>query len=182
MAISLNTLRKTYSTILFLATLLLAIVFTFHLFPGFQDELNLIAGQEIQSLDSRLYYNHADVQELFDVLGIRGRETMFFVSGIVDSIYPLTYGFLFYWMLSYLVSPIPFKWQTIIPFLVVPAVFFDYAENISVLLLLTNYPNLPAPLITMASAYTSLKWFFVFITLLSVLTLSIVRVTSYFRK
>lgn len=89
-------------------------------------------------------YDLIYVNELFKALGENGRDVYLNQQLPVDMIYPLLFGFTYCLLLAYLLTKInklrtPFVYLCIIPVL---AGVSDYLENIGIITLLNNYPNI----------------------------------------
>ncbi len=165
----------------------LAVAFLFfmlYLFPTFQADFNQIAGVEVKSLDTRLFYNASDVLALFEALGEQGRAKLLVFSGVADMIYPLVYGSMFYLLLRKLAGPFGSRLR-LLSYLPVATVVFDYIENASILIMLRVFPAISETQALIGSAATSLKWGFLGLTVASVVTLlglRLVHVVSMRRK
>lgn len=153
-------------------------IFMIYIFPSYQKEINHIAKQEVKSLDSRLYYSKQDVLNLFKIIQKKGREKTEFISGVVDMIYPVVYGILFFLIITKFLNN---RWKiiSITPFV---AMFFDYVENFSVLNMINKYPTISEKQVLISSLATSLKWLFVIISILLITTLAVLsKYTSHKR-
>jgi nucleoside-diphosphate-sugar epimerase len=104
-------------------------------------------------LDMRFHYNERDIFQLFDVLGPAGRAICLRFYWTLDLVMPALFGFTL-WLGIRKTSLRGWKW------LALAASGLDYAENISVTILLFNYPAHVPMLAAVASAFTSCKWIF----------------------
>ncbi|PID33228.1 hypothetical protein CR969_01815 [Candidatus Saccharibacteria bacterium] len=154
---SLSRIGDSWWLIIVLASTFLFI--TLYAFPSFQAEFNQIAGTEIKSLDTRLWYSQQDILALFQILQEDGRDKLRLFSGVVDMIYPLVYGALFFLLLKKLAGSFSTKksWLKYVCFLPIIAAVFDYIENINILIMLDTFPNISSTQVMLGSAATSLK-------------------------
>jgi len=146
-----------------------------YIFPIYQAKINEIAGYRITSLDGRFSYTKAEVDKVFNDMGIEGRKVNQFVSGVVDMIYPLVYGLLFFLVLTKLTNSFSnhkIKLVCLVPMI---AILFDYLENFGVLIMLNEYPEITKNQVTINSILTSTKWGFVLIAFISTLVLGIFK-------
>ena len=169
-------MKKISSWIIIVFLGLTFLFFMVSLFPSLQSEVNNIAGKEVKSLDARLSYTKNDVSQLFETVKSKGREKMEFISGVVDMTYPLIYGILFFLLMTKLTNSFSNnKWKTI-RFLPLIGMLFDYVENFSILNMLNSYPIISETQVLISSSATSLKWFFVNISLLLIIFLTVVKI------
>jgi nucleoside-diphosphate-sugar epimerase len=104
-------------------------------------------------LDMRFHYNERDIFQLFNVLGPAGRAIFLHFYWTLDLVMPALFGFTL-WIGIRKTSLRKWRW------LALASAGFDYAENISVTILLLNYPMHISMLASVASAFTSCKWIF----------------------
>lgn len=154
---------------------LLFLFFMLYLFPVYQAEINKIVGSEVQSLDARFSYTKSDVLSLFQTLKEEGRNKMRLMSGVIDMIFPIVYGVLFFLLLKKLMnnSVTNNKNLKIIPFLPLISAIFDYVENFSVLNMLNSFPVITDTQVLISFSATSLKWIFLVASLLFILVISV---------
>ncbi len=104
-------------------------------------------------------YNAEYVNSLFDILGEKGREVYLFNQIPIDMIYPFLFGISFCLVLAYFFQKLSklngyFLYLCLLP---VVAGIFDYLENIGIITMLINYPNLSKSLITTTNIFTIFK-------------------------
>ncbi len=159
---------------------ILAIIFLFftlYLFPTYQAEINNISNYDVLLLDGRFSYTKIEVLKIFEIMGGEGRKIYRLIAGFIDMIYPIVYGLLFSLLLIKTANNnSKLKLAYIIPLI---AVLFDYIENIGILTMLNNYPTLSSSEVNSYALATSLKWVFIFLTLLLIFILS---VSKFFSK
>jgi hypothetical protein len=113
-------------------------------------------------LDMRLWYTAADAYHLFDTLGPAGRADNRLLYLTVDIVIPLLSTLLLWATISR--GPLRrFRYLALV------GGAFDYLENISILILLANYPERLDSLVTVGSCFTIMKFLFYFVGTLLVL-------------
>ncbi len=151
------------------------VIFSAYVFPLYQKQINEIARKDVTLLDTRLSYTQPEVIELFTDMGTEGREINRFVSGVVDMVYPIVYGLLFMALLANLTYPFSnrqVKWLRFLPLIIM---LFDYSENLGVLRMLSDYPELTADQVRLNSMLTTSKWMFTLLTVTLTIVLGINR-------
>jgi hypothetical protein len=121
-------------------------------FPASAAQLMRLSGG-LPLLDMRFHYNERDIFQLFDVLGSVGRVICLRFYWTLDMVMPALFGFTL-WFGIRKTSLRKWRWLALV------AAGLDYAENISVTILLLNYPMHVLMLASVASAFTSCKWIF----------------------
>jgi hypothetical protein len=116
------------------------------------------------SLDVTFFYTPAKAQSMLAAYGDEGRDYYRLGELTIDGIFPLVYGGLLAIALSAVLRcALPAGSNLLRLNLLAPlAVLLDYAENISIILLLSLYPSLPPGLTWAAAAFSALKWLGVF--------------------
>ncbi len=106
-----------------------------------------------------LGYDAEYVNTLFSTLGQTGRNTYLYRQIPMDMIYPLLFGISFSLLLAYFFNKLnklkmPFLYLCLLPML---AAMGDYAENIGILTLLNDYPEISKNTVTMTNSFSLLK-------------------------
>lgn len=160
------------------------LVFMFVIFPVFQSDIQEIANEQVQSLDGRIAYTLEDVINLFDKIGSQGRDIYKFISGRIDMVYPIVYGLLFVLLLANALKDIIKAQSKLIYFSLFPVlgVICDYIENIFIINFLNSFPIISIEKVAIGSFITTLKWLFLFLTIVLVLILSSMRLIKYVKK
>ena len=147
--------------------------------------LKITGGPNI--LDFEFGYNRNEAYQMLTALRNEGRS--FYLTRIlpIDFIFPLSYMLLYFGWIAFLIKHIHgicnncsfvkhnriYKYLLFIPIL---ATFFDFIENIGIISMLINYPDLPLWAVIMASNAGKLKTIFtvgsvsVIIILIGILT------------
>jgi len=99
------------------------------------------------------------VSELFSSLGENGRETYLTSQIPVDMIYPLLFGLSYCLLLGYFLKKLnklnsPYLYLCLLP---VIAGISDYLENIGIITMLNNYPDLTETMVNTTNTFTVLK-------------------------
>ncbi|WP_108804249.1 hypothetical protein [Aquimarina sp. Aq107] len=99
------------------------------------------------------------VRELFSLLGENGRLTYLNNQIPVDMIYPLLFGLSYYLLLGYLLKKLN-KLNSVYNFLcLLPIIagIADYLENIGIIVMLKNYPELTEVAVKSTSSFSLIK-------------------------
>lgn len=128
-------------------------------------------------LDSRLFYNAQDVNQLFTALGAIGR-LLYSYQQVVDSIFPAAYGITLALVLVKLVNKTSpqasrIRMTVFLPFF---AALTDYAENCLIATQLASFPVLSEGVILTAAIMTIAKWALIVSVVGTVLALGLVAV------
>jgi hypothetical protein len=101
---------------------------------------------------------------LIQSYGESGRAIYRTIELTADLVYPLVYGFAFALLLAFLVKKIApsSSWMPYLAFLPLLGMLFDYAENISILTLLSYYPQRVDWVAKIGGVATLFKWLFAF--------------------
>jgi hypothetical protein len=130
-------------------------------FPWRTAVLRGIAGPDFSVLDIRFWYAPETVLDLAARLGEQGR-TLYALSEVtIDLAYPLLYGAVFGLLLRLLIRrllPDRPRWSSL-ALLPIGAMVFDYAENVTLAIVLLGFPD-SLPLVPLASLFTTTKWAF----------------------
>ena len=121
-------------------------------------------------LDLKFGYNKTDVFNIFNNLKEEGRQAYKFFDLFVDMPYLIFYTFYYVVFMYYLlkIKNTNRLFLLLFPFLIG---FFDFLENIGILILLKQYPDLNVKMVFFTSLFTKLKWSFALLTIISVLFL-----------
>ena len=104
-------------------------------------------------IDLYFSYSSAEVSESFNQMGEDGRHFYFYLTLILDTIYPILYLSLILGAYTNL-----FKNQSYILLIPVLAFILDILENINITYMNLNYLSLNETQVMVASNITSLKW------------------------
>jgi len=123
------------------------------------------------------------VSELFSSLGENGRETYLTSQIPVDMIYPLLFGLSYCLLLGYFLKKLnklnsPYLYLCLLPII---AGISDYLENIGIITMLNNYPDLTDTMVNATNTFTVLKsistsvFFIALIVILIILGIKLVK-------
>ncbi len=127
-------------------------------------------------------YTYQEAVFLLNRLGVEGRDLYLKYQLVLDAFYPISFGLCYFALSRWLMEKgqlINRFWWTIalLPFLVC---LTDYAENIAILCMLIDYPDLSETLVSASSLFTQLKSFFIFINIVGVIILAVWVVKTCF--
>ena len=120
-------------------------------------------------LDLELFYGKEDVLKNLDAIGPDGQNIYILSSLILDTLYPILYTSLFIGAYVKL-----YKSSQLIVFLPLTAFSFDILENLQIIRLILNFPNINETHVYFSSMTTSFKWIAIVITI-SVLIYGIIK-------
>jgi len=106
-----------------------------------------------------LGYDSEYVDSLFSTLGQVGRDSYLYRQIPLDMLYPILFGISFCLVLAYFLNKLnklraPFLYLCLLPLLAGAA---DYAENIGIITMLTDYPEISRNAVTMTNSFSLLK-------------------------
>lgn len=138
--------------------------FSFIIFPKLSHKFKSEVG-DVEMLDLRRTYSGYEAFEYIDTIGPIGRAMSLNTYLKEDFIYPIVYGLLFFLSTIYFLrksfpnSKLSYLFLiSILPFF---ATGFDFAENYTVVQLISNYPTENIELGNLAGKFTFIKWCFV---------------------
>jgi len=143
--------------------------------------LEITGGPSI--LDFQYGYSSAEAYEMLTALGADGRA--FYIGRIlpVDFPFPVSYMLCFASWIAWLLKNIGRKnWLNYLLFVPVLAMLFDWAENIGIIVMLNNYPLLPAWALSLASVSSTLKMGLTVCSIAIIAILIIARLTMHFMR
>lgn len=165
-----------------LMLLSITILFNVFLFPHFVNIVTPTGDPSI--LDARFGFSAGEAWNTLHAFGANGRSAYLFMVAVIDGIYPLIYGLLLILLASFFLNKglsgySPFKVLNIIA---IDAVLFDYAENLSIIYLITKFPDRADGVARMASVFGIIKWLVVFGCLLLIVYGIVAWIISFYRK
>ncbi len=104
-------------------------------------------------------YSHAYAQNLLAAIGAEGREVYLRLQLPIDFVYPglfaLTYSMMLVWLFKKRFDPE----SKVFLLALAPAVagFFDYMENVGIIVMLQQYPALTRGMVSVSSVFSVLK-------------------------
>lgn len=150
---------------------------------GYFSQQFLILSAGLPVPDMRFGYSFTDIQNLFSIVGKEGL-LLYRNIQIIDMYYPLAYSLSFAVGIMILIRNCPERFQAIKVAALVPIVsaIFDYIENILIATQTFSYPTLDETLISIASAFTIMKWSTLLISLILFFALALVAFVTAIRK
>jgi len=104
-------------------------------------------------------YDSAYVENLFNLLGEKGRNTYLYRQIPIDMIYPLFFGISYCLLLAYFLDKLKKLNSFYIYLCLLPIIagIFDYLENLGIITMLINYPIYSQKLIVSTNIFTIIK-------------------------
>ena len=173
-------LVKSLSSAKSFAVLLVAyLIFVALLMPGLASSA---AGSG--PLDLLFSYSPAEAFARVESYGAAGRRAYAIGSLTLDTAYPLIYTALFMVIIMQLTrgpesAPHPREKLALIP---LATLIFDLGENLSIVAMLSAYPQTHQWVAKLASLFTSLKWVSAGITIALIIVLLVIWVVGYSRR
>ncbi len=106
-------------------------------------------------------YSAQSLGELLSIYGVKGRE-LYLSFQYKDFIYPLIYSTLLVGLLIRVRLPEKLNFVVLVPWI---AAVFDYAENLMVRKMVSDFPNIKEGFAQASSMFTVLKWDLIFFSL-----------------
>ena len=119
-----------------------------------------ICGKKVEIFDLQFTYTPERAHEILSQYNEAGRSFAATFTMLADSIYPVSYTFLFLMIMGWLFKSLAVygfrvRYIHLLPFLVM---VFDYSENAGIVTMLKNYPDFTDGTVIVTSLFTSLKW------------------------
>ncbi len=119
-----------------------------------------VSGKKVEILDLQFTYTPEKAKAIIAPYGDAGRAYAAKFEMVADTLYPVSYTFLFLvimgWVFKSLsVYGVRIRYIHLLPFLVMLA---DYSENSCIITMLNTFPNFSDGLAMVSSLFTSLKW------------------------
>jgi hypothetical protein len=138
---------------------------------GVAEFSNITNGTNV--FDFELGYSYEKANEMLTAYGAEGRE--FYLSKIpLDFPFPISYMLCLMGLMTLILKHTPSKklnkYLLLLPVL---SMLCDWIENIGIIIMLNNYPNLPEWSVSLASIFGILKWSFVAVSITVVIVKTI---------
>jgi len=140
---------------------LLFIVFVF-CNQGFEWRSNILA-YNMRFLDMRYWYTPEDAYRLLSELGSKGRRIYAATELTLDLLFPFVYGSLLAILMVHLQE------NSRCALLPLTAALADWAENITIVYLISNYEERPSPVAWLGAVCTATKWTLLLISTMVIL-------------
>ena len=104
-------------------------------------------------------YSEEYIARLFAALGPYGRKAYLYWQLPIDMVYPFLFGVTYYMLLIWVLTKLRLLHTFWTNFVYLPLIagFFDYSENIGIILLLNSYPEMPPFLGIITNVFTIAK-------------------------
>lgn len=124
-------------------------------------------------LDFQFGFSQEKAYEVLTHLGKEGRIFYSRMIWLLDFVFPLSYGIAAFSWIAYFLNKLPLnKLYSILLFLPLTAMLFDWLENVGILLLLSSFPDLSAGIVGLSSNAGLVKWIASAASLLTILILA----------
>lgn len=129
-------------------------------------------------------YDFQYVNTLLNTLGTEGRELYLYRQIPADMIYPALFGISYCILLLYFLKKLNKLNSSLIYLSVLPLFggFFDYLENIGIIIMLRRFPDLSENLVSMTNIFTIVKSFATTVYFMVLLITLVVWVFQFFKK
>jgi hypothetical protein len=131
-------------------------------------------------LDTEINYSSEQAYSILERMGDNGRG-FYLRLLLIDLIFPISYC-LFMISCIFLLSSRVYRFADRLALAPIIALLFDYLENASIIVILTNYPNELVSLVQAASIFTIIKWCFIVVSYVSILALLVLFLISKVKK
>ena len=108
-----------------------------------------------EMLDVRQGYCHGEVMEAMAQYGEAGRRAYIWASASLDTLFPIAACSLLAGLVFRLRPNERLGTLVLVP---IAGAFFDFGENIQIMVMLAGYPDISATQVAAASTFTQLKW------------------------
>lgn len=163
-----------------LVALFIFVVFLAFVLPAESAKAAVSSGGA-ESPDTSFFYTRADLYRMAEAFGKAGRAAYVRARFSFDIVWPLAYTFFLLTVTSWAllrVLPTESRWR-LLNLAALPALVFDYLENVSAALVMTRYPQMTAVFDWLAPFATVLKWLtlsLAFLVMLAALLSTLVKV------
>lgn len=108
---------------------------------------------------SPMGYSYENALTLLGQLGEEGRHTYLSLQLVLDLFYPALFGLCYFFLCQWLIKRGGLTSRIWLVISLLPALvcLFDYAENVGIWLMLTNYPSVSELLVSISSFFTLAK-------------------------
>lgn len=129
-------------------------------------------------------YDFNYVNKLFTVLGDNGRETYLTSQIPIDMIYPLLFGISYCLVMAYFLKKINKLDTSLIYLCLLPIIagIADYFENIGIITLLNNYPDITETIVSTTSIFSVIKSIFTTFFFIVIIIILILYFKSFIKK
>lgn len=138
--------------------LALYLFFSGYILRNAELKINEFAGKEVGVIDLTFGFNPQKTLDLVAAYGDAGRAYYAKIEMTADLIYPWVYAFLFGIILTMIYRNKALNWVAILPFI---DLIFDYLENVTIISLLSNYPQQSMTMATLCELFKLIKWMIV---------------------
>ena len=146
-----------------------------------EKKINTLAGKEVGVIDLQLGFNPKHTLQMVEDYGEQGRAYFRHTELTLDIVYPIVYSLLFAVIITMIYRKLlgrPVGYLNLLPFV---AWFFDLLENITIVNLLSHYPEQSMLMATLCELFKMIK-FLVIAMILLVIIVGLVRLLLMMMK
>ncbi len=175
------------SAALAIVSLILFMIFLFIIMPNLANKISVISSG-LGSPDTLFFYDKEKLYQLASIYGEEGRLSYIQTRIKYDIAWPIVYALFLVTSVSWFNNKTFKNNQSIKHINVLPvfALIFDFVENISVSVVMYNYPQKEVLFSSISSYATPLKWLFVFVSftvfLISTISFTWVKIQDRIKK
>ncbi len=148
----LNRIASWKSLLIFLAIYLL---FNGYILKNTESKIIELAGKSVRIIDLTFGFNPQKTLMMVSEYGDAARSFYARTEMTTDIAYPIVYAFLYGIILSLLYRKTSYAWVNVLPFI---GLFFDYLENINIVILLITYPQQSLAIAILCEIFELMKW------------------------
>jgi len=148
----LNRIANWKSLLLFFG---LYMVFAGIVLKNAENKITALAGKPVGVIDLTFGFNPQKTMMMVAEYGDEARSYYALTEMTTDMLYPVVYAFLFGIILAILYRGSSRSWVSTLPFV---CLLFDYLENITIVILLTTFPQQSLFIATLCELLKLLKW------------------------
>ena len=149
-------------------------LFAFVLLANAEKKINELAGKEVGVIDLQFGFNPNKTMQMVADYGDAGRAYYKQAEILLDTPYPIIYAMLFAIIITMIYRSLlrgPVNYINLVPFF---ALLFDYLENITIISMLSYYPEESGLIATFCEIFKLIKFLF-FILILVIIVNGLIR-------
>ena len=157
------------------ALIVIYMVFNAYLLKNAESEIRALAGKSVGIIDLTFGFNPDKTLQMVEDYGDAARAYYAKIEMTTDVAYPIVYTLLFGIILSLLYRNTSYSWVNIVP---LACLLFDLLENVTIVTLLSNYPEQSSTVAALCEIFKLLKWISFGLVILLVIFGAVVRIKS----
>ena len=157
------------------ALIVIYMVFNAYLFKNAEREIMALAGKSVGIIDLTFGFDPDKTLQMVEDYGDAARAYYAKIEMTTDVAYPIVYTLLFGIILSLLYRNTSYNWVNTVP---LACLLFDLLENVTIVTLLSNYPEQSSTVAALCETFKLLKWISFGAVILLVIFGAVVRIKS----